>query len=676
MKWLYTITFVLAMFAVNAQKKTNSDELYPVFKSLKVKWDRNTDYLNGSTDVDECIYGNCKDGEAVRLITGPVVSKYNYYTLYGNIFKGQFSEGGNRFNGKVYAFNLPAGGYKKEKELRIGTPLDITNDSTMKPFYIGEGSYYLGPNKYGYMRPEEWGWDGEVKDHPALSNLFLNAEVYKAVFDKGALSWIDVGLPAPCRFIRYSGHTFASGDFMFGKAQLDNGDLYEGFFLRNSFHGPGRLTKRSGKILQGVWQIDSLMQDVVVEFPQALLQPRLPTPTQFKITELNGMAVNSFQYRATDISDFYGEVINNEASGWGIWKTTFTKGNFNNYPSVPGFAYGYWKHNQLDGPGIYFANAVQTEFWINTGVYKNGKIVLGNSLYADYYSLGNTPSFKHGFPVLSTYKIKLSTNPLQGCGMEMEVGYSGGYISKPTVSNIKEGYYSNGKLTGFYFENDKEKKRSYEFLSFPAYHLNWQFTEDVIKSAEASTNVCFDVINRYKPLFVAEMKKILEQRIAGEAWAKSPEGQAHKRLVELENQRYAEQRKKECDAEFAKIGVKGRTYKYRTDLVILEGYDCDKKEYIAWRPKQGNDIYSDPDMTQVRGLITFSLDKLTPSVKQYQTCSDCDGTGKVMVTTTTTRTKELPWGYFSGIETKSIRTTTKKEFETCSKCKGLAIVLH
>jgi hypothetical protein len=678
MKCVYILVILLTALAVNAQKKTDPAELYPVFKSLKVKWERNLKNFSGPTDLNECINGNCADGEGVRLATGNVVFQSGgygeSYTLPGTILKGQFSEGGNRFYGKVYAFKMYVGTDKKEKELRLSTPLDVTDDAAMKAYYIGEGAYHMG--QYFWDN----GWDGEVKDHPALSKLFPDAEIHKAAFTKNALSWIDVGLPANHRFIRYTGHSFASGDFMFGKALLDNGDVYEGFFLRHSFHGPGKLTKRSGKIQQGIWQIDSLMQEVVVAFPESLLQPVLTKPAKFNISELNGMDVNSFKHSTTEInifapSEFYGDVVNNEASGWGLWKTNFTKGNANANDDVQGFAFGYWKHNQLDGPGIYFTTAMH-EFWINTGVYKQGKIVQGNSLVAEYSRYGSTASSKHGFPELNVSHFKLSTNPLQGCGVYMEVDYHSGYESKPRLSKIIEGYYSNGKLSGFYFEDDTAKKRSYDLLKFPEYHRNWKFTEDLVKSAESSNNFCFDAIRGYKPLLVAEMKNVLAKNIEGEAWAKSPEGQAHKRRVEEENRRYAEGRKKECDAEFAKIGVKGRTYLYKgSSLVVLEGYDCDKKEYIAWRPRQGNDIYSDPPVTQVRGLITFLSDKLEPSVKQYHTCEECNGTGQVLVTTTTTRTKELPWGYFSGIETKSIRTTTKEELKMCSKCKGSAIVL-
>lgn len=672
---------------MNAQKKTDPAELYPVFKSFKIKWDKNAAYLSGPTNFDECINGNCADGEGVRLITGKVEPNYGTYKLHGMIFKGQFSEAGNRFKGKVYQFKLPATGLKKEKELRLDTPLNIIDDAAMKRFNIGEGSWYNGPDYWNR------GWDGEVKDVPSVTKVFPDAVIHKAVLSKGGISWIDVDLPAKHRFIRYTGHTFASGDFMFGKAVLDNGDVYEGFFLRHSFHGPGKLTKRSGTIQQGIWQIDSLIKDAVVEVPAALLQPVLPKPTKFKISTLNDLEVNSIRHSATEIhtidsSSFYGDIVNNEASGWGLWKTEFTNQNADSRDDIKGVAYGYWKHNKLDGPGIYFTTpnahqlsfegnktTFQNDFWIRTGVYTNGKIVHGNIVTADYSVYANQNIPINEVPRLSLDGLKLVTDPLQGCGMLMEFGYSWGYDAKPSIYNIAEGYYNNGRMVGFYFDNDKEKKRDYEHLSFAGYNRYQSFPESIVKTVEASNDFCFDVMSRYKPLFVAEMKKKLASNIAAEEWAKSPEGIAHKRQVELDNLRYAEQRKKDCDAEFAKIGVKGRTYIYRANLVILEGYDCDKKEYIAWRPKQGNDLYSDPAMTKIKGSTTFLLDKLEPSVKQYVTCTECDGTGKILVTTTTSRTKELPWGYFSGIETKSIRTTTKEELKPCNKCGGRAIIL-
>ena len=57
MKRLYTIAFLLTCLTINAQNKTDPAELYPVFKSVKVKWDKNTDYLSGPANVDECVNG-------------------------------------------------------------------------------------------------------------------------------------------------------------------------------------------------------------------------------------------------------------------------------------------------------------------------------------------------------------------------------------------------------------------------------------------------------------------------------------------------------------------------------------------------------------------------------------------------------------------------------------------
>lgn len=668
MRVFYTLAILLLSPAIHAQKKTDPAELYPVFKSIQVKWDKNTDYFSGSPNFNECIDGNCTDGEGVRLFTGDLQNSYSGgMQLYGTVCKGQFSDGGTRLKGKVYTFLLPVTGIKKEKALQLKTPLDLTDEAALKPYYMGEGTYYLSPQRWNN------GWDGEVKDVPSVAKAFPGAQVHKAAFNKGSLAWIDVDLPANHRFVRYTGHCFASGDFMLGKALLDNGEVYEGFFLRNSFHGPGKLTKRSGKVLQGIWQADSLTGEAPVEFPAALMQAALPKPVWLKVNEAN-------DWKANGSASFYGEVVNNEASGWGLWK-------LDNY--TPQFAYGYWQAGQLNGPGIYFTaprapqlhyetgnkTTFENDFTINTGVYKNGKIIHGSSLHTDFSVYANKDKLPGDIPYLSFEKIYLQSSPLQGCGMQAELWYSYGYQSRPSLFTLIEGYYDNGKLTGFYFENDKEQKRSYEFLRFAGYNPYQPFKEDIIKSVEASNHFCFDAMSRYKPLLVAEMKKKLEGNLAAEAWAKSPEGLAHKQRVEEANRLYEAQRKKDCDAELAKIGVKGRTYLQSGTLLILEGYDCDKKEYIAWRPRQGIDPYSAPAMTQVRGKIIFSFNKFEPSPKQYQTCDACNGTGKILVTTTTTRTKELPFGYFSGIETKSIRTTTTEELKPCAVCGGMAIVL-
>ena len=56
--------------------------------------------------------------------------------------------------------------------------------------------------------------------------------------------------------------------------------------------------------------------------------------------------------------------------------------------------------------------------------------------------------------------------------------------------------------------------------------------------------------------------------------------------------------------------------------------------------------------------------------KQFHRCNNCGGEGGERVTEGSTTTKELPFGYFSGVRTTSTRTTTKTYWEECYKCSG------
>lgn len=122
---------------------------------------------------------------------------------------------------------------------------------------------------------------------------------------------------------------------------------------------------------------------------------------------------------------------------------------------------------------------------------------------------------------------------------------------------------------------------------------------------------------------------------------------------------------------------KGLTKQYDGAYVILESYDCAKDEFRFYVPRQPEDW---DEKSTKPGWRTADGEQFRYAVsstsKQYHTCTECDGQGKVLRTTTTTRTKELPWGYFSGIETTSTRTTTKEEVKMCLRCGGRGIVLE
>ena len=123
--------------------------------------------------------------------------------------------------------------------------------------------------------------------------------------------------------------------------------------------------------------------------------------------------------------------------------------------------------------------------------------------------------------------------------------------------------------------------------------------------------------------------------------------------------------------------TKGDTRTYNGDYVILKEFNCTKDEYTVWRPAQKR-LISGWDMPNISFTVAGSLfrqNSYNPD-KRYFTCKACDGDGSVEVTIYTTKTKELPWGYFSGIETKSIKTTSTTTNQTCKVCNGAAVILR
>lgn len=80
------------------------------------------------------------------------------------------------------------------------------------------------------------------------------------------------------------------------------------------------------------------------------------------------------------------------------------------------------------------------------------------------------------------------------------------------------------------------------------------------------------------------------------------------------------------------------------------------------------------NITDYLGKISLSETPMLAN-KQYYNCKVCNATGEEDFEITTTKEKELPQGYFDGIQTKSIRTTTTKTKRTCRTCQGLKMIL-
>ena len=126
------------------------------------------------------------------------------------------------------------------------------------------------------------------------------------------------------------------------------------------------------------------------------------------------------------------------------------------------------------------------------------------------------------------------------------------------------------------------------------------------------------------------------------------------------------------------------TEKYRRGLTIFWGsgfhilaeYDCKADKYKLWRPAQlyeGNGHYMQAQYVMASGEEFRAGNYAT--TKHYETCTVCEGDGRYEQTVYTTKTKDLPWGYFSGIETKRISTTATTTIRTCQQCMGNGVVL-
>ncbi|HEX2628962.1 MAG TPA: hypothetical protein VHM26_08125 [Chitinophagaceae bacterium] len=512
MKPLLLFVSILVVISATAQK-IDKEDLYPVAQKINAKWKKNS---FPELSYNECVDGNCMEGEGTRLVFNRLTMEDNVYYMYFTLSKGKFEQQGKVVTGKRYDFRLRYSTDSK-RDFVPGGNYDFTDPAFVDTYYVGEGRSVNGR------------WDGEVKT-PAFAKRFPDMKVRKTIYADNQLAWIDVDLPAGHRFKSFKGRTFVSGDFLSGKAVLANGDVYEGFFFRNDFFGPGKFTSKNGKVRQGIWQFDSLLIDVSLELASFLFEEILPekaaTDYNFKTTLFGTENHNPTFYGGT--------VVNNVANGWGLsefyWRQQV------NYQK--GIVYGQWKDNRLDGPGIivvmpdfnqlkfgaHNSNSLFNDINYYTGIFKNGELVNGGRIYTNYSTYAN-----RDLPDGDMFKIQLervlvqtgrfvSMYAVEGCGMQQK-GYGVDQNGRFTPDEIIEGYFKDGRISGFYFENDKTRSRKLEFLR---YTIPYTLTEDIVKGVENDNNFCIDVIRSLKPQYIVAIRKKLQGDIAAAEEAKKP----------------------------------------------------------------------------------------------------------------------------------------------------------
>lgn len=106
---------------------------------------------------------------------------------------------------------------------------------------------------------------------------------------------------------------------------------------------------------------------------------------------------------------------------------------------------------------------------------------------------------------------------------------------------------------------------------------------------------------------------------------------------------------------------------------VLKDIDCTKGIVYIVQPGYTNKPYSSKTIQVSLSNYHYHWEK---HQEQYYSCTRCGGEGGDYVTETESKTKELPFGYFDGIQTTSIKVTTKRYMRYCNKCKGTGLALE
>lgn len=118
-------------------------------------------------------------------------------------------------------------------------------------------------------------------------------------------------------------------------------------------------------------------------------------------------------------------------------------------------------------------------------------------------------------------------------------------------------------------------------------------------------------------------------------------------------------------AHMYKTGVTVASSDSKNYIGLLQAVDCKNRKVTILIP---GSVRKNKSELKVIGFDEYAF--WHKHIKQYSRCTACGGEGGEMITSSSSKVKELPFGYFSGIETKVVRTTTSTAWEDCGRCGG------
>lgn len=644
---LITLTLVLATFVANSQATVKVSSFYPKAKQFKVKNNGpNARYIyNGSG----CVEGNCKKGKGTFVAVCNDASMQGkdqkaFVTVY--IYKGTFSEDGKYFEGKTYEWR-PDYRYSTSYDIATLTPVnpvDISKEENLSESLVGEGTMTRSSDCKGYYAQYGtyyWaGWRHNNVKYP----LPGNAQSYDVYYDiVGTQTAQKVVFGPGNAYKEFVGRTIYYNEIVGGRFLYDDNSMYEGFVFRGKFFGPGIFTAASGEKKQGIWMLDTLATPMEIKFPEALFDPSIPGDSGYPRYKFH-VPTNGV---APSFSDFYSG-----PDGWvlGVGKERII--------------FGKTKNMSFEGPGFY-VNFKDREYKYYTGTFAEG--LLKEGMRITYNVITNEP-------YTSIVSGKFYENQLvRGCNREITLDHTG----KPHL--IFEGmFYPNANwedefVDGWIYVNDwaglrEEKNLAYWFRGHNVFSDKFN-KDNFIKAAEEAITApyCFNKIEMQRGAILKKLTAKADSMMV----VKKAAAAARERLEKLE--REAAAKAAACMQKLNKAGIAlGTTVTDGTFVGYVSDVNCKDETITIVNP-------GDQMLSQRTGKKMLSMNEFSHwrrHSKQFRTCSRCHGTCGEMQTQTTSKTKELPFGYFSGITTTVTKTKTETFWVRCVQCNGTGLSLE
>lgn len=636
-KIFLTVALVVVSIHANTQTLTmKASAFYPIPKEFKLKDDGN-DFDNIISR--ECVAGNCKKGVGTYV-------EVLQYTIWLNaaakpfvdvkIRTGTFSEDGKYFEGHTYKVYVEYT-HTKTKNDGVLTPVnafDLTDLSKLQPFHDGKGTMMREINCKQSCSYEWAGWRRNTitTPEPGAPSAYSKYYEYSGAIIGQKLEYAPGGV-----YKEFTGRSIYYDEIVGGRFAYSDNSVYEGFVFRGKFFGPGILTSASGEKKQGIWMMDTLAMPMEIKLPDAVFDPALEADK------------NLPDYEPRQTSVRWSSPLHNYYQGPDTWVLG---------TNAEKIYCGKTEGKSFEGPGILIEFEKQDRiytYW--TGIFSDGVLTKGmrvtyNVMNVDRYTSIVSGEFANG---------KL----VAGCNREVTLDSFG----KPYL--ILEGMFYpsanwDGEVrSGWMYVNDwaglrQEKNLRYFYSNRNV--LGEGFTPEWwISAAEEAVDApyCFPKIITQRD---AILKKLLHK---GDSML------AQKKAREADRERLAQKRREAqaqtaaCMAKINKNGIDlGVTVTDGQFVGYVSDVDCDKETLTIVNPGSKLVYGGSPEKrtVQMYDFTTWRRHKL-----QYRTCSRCNGTCGETQTSTTSKTKELPFGYFSGITTTVTKTTTQTYWAHCPK---------